>query len=201
MWSMVWCPYILEYSINHFNIIFYFVCSDFGSHRSSSSQSSVPPTRKMRLIHAAVIIQTWIRPYLSRMRQLRVQKYNMVVQKIVYIICKFMIRRRRKKKKLLEAKMTVIQRHVRGLLTRKHLFVLVQAGVRINTAWREHLAYKAIKNRLRRIDRPITVFFKGIRNVPVQAINSGSLKIRLSVWWHPLVRTERSIIVNRFVIP
>ncbi len=138
-----------------------------------------------------MLIQTRVREFLSRVRESRVLKYQIVVQKIIFFLCRFIIRRRRKKRKLLEAKATVIQRFVRGLLTRKRLYLLVQAGMRINAAWRQHLAYKAIKSRLRRIDRPVSVFLKGIRNVPFHVINANTLKIRLSVWWHPLVRALR----------
>ena len=87
-----------------------------------------------------MLIQTRVREFLSRVRESRVLKYQIVVQKIIFFLCRFIIRRRRKKRKLLEAKATVIQRFVRGLLTRKRLYLLVQAGMRINAAWRQHLA-------------------------------------------------------------
>jgi len=128
-----------------------------------------------------------MKQFIAKIRERRTIKYNSLVRKIVMFLCTAVIRRRRKKKRFLASKAVIIQRFVRGFVTRKVIFRVVKAGVKLNEMWRRHMAYKNLKSRLRRVDRPYSIVLNGVRNIPKRSMISDSIKIKISVWWHPLV--------------
>ena len=136
---------------------------------------------------AAMVIQGTVKQFLVKAQQRRATLNSIRLQRLIMVLCKWVIRRRRRKQKLRNEKAIVIQKIVRGFLTRRHLYRLVRAGVKLNETWRKHMGYKNLKNRLRRIDKPFSIVLKTVSNIPKKTINSAELRIKVSVWWHPLV--------------
>lgn len=82
----------------------------------------------------------------------------------------------------------MIQRLVRGFLSRLELFRRVRASVIVVTAWRRYKASTNLRQNLRRIERPLIVTLKNIKNLPPRFFSGGeSILIKVSIWWHPLL--------------
>jgi hypothetical protein len=137
---------------------------------------------------AARTIQGGVKGFLDRLRERRVARFQAQLHTVTMFLCKTLIRRRQWKRRMLDAKATHIQRIVRGFHARRFIYRQISAGVRLNEMWRRYLQYKSVKGMLRRIDRPHTIVLRNVRNVPKHSLASEHLKVKVSVWWHPLVR-------------
>jgi hypothetical protein len=83
-----------------------------------------------------------------------------------------------------------VQRYARGYLCRSWLFARVRASIIVIAAWRRYKSSNSLRRNLRRVDRPTTVTFGALVGDLDQLIPknmNSDLRIKLSVWWHPLL--------------
>ena len=136
---------------------------------------------------AVTLIQAGVRRYLQRKKFLAIKKHNDLMIRLTYFLNKMMRKRRARKLAVRNAAATKIQRFGRGIIIRKKIFAIVHAGLKLNFMWRRYVAYKSLKSQLRRVDRPYTVVLHGLRDLPKKFLTSDQIKVKLSVWWHPLL--------------
>jgi len=148
---------------------------------------------------AALIIQCKMRHFLSKKRVLKKRQEL------------WMAERERKKKAEWSnprtrphAAATLIQSFVRGSWDRNRICRLIRAALVLNNVYRRNVALVQLRKNLRRIDRPLQITLRGVRNLPAMIYEStASIKIKVSVYWAPLLHivTEKdlkSVIQGKF---
>lgn len=135
----------------------------------------------------AAVIQSAFRAYLGRRSYVR-KRYEMeMTRKLLFFILRCTRRRRRKRAELWRRSSTLIQKWVRGAAARRHLLERVRAGLMLKTALIRYIHYKKLKSQLRRVDRPISISLHGVRNIIKRNLNTDELRVKVSVWWNPLL--------------
>lgn len=156
------------------------------SQRFASVVAASSP-RRDRQESAAIAIQKVVREFLAmqrvRLRKMRVNAATKIAMFIVHATAK-----RRHRRNMVTVRAAVrIQQLWRGMCVRREMFREVRAGVILNEIWRKHQAYKSLKAQLRRVDRPYTIVLRGVRNIGPKYVNNEQMKVRVSVWWNPLL--------------
>jgi hypothetical protein len=97
------------------------------------------------------------------------------------------------KRRLMKTRSTIhIQRIWRGKKVRLDLEESIRASTRIVTMWRKVKNFRSLRTDLRRIERPLNIVLQACKSIPPGLLsltsgNSDKLKIKISVWWHPLL--------------
>lgn len=82
----------------------------------------------------------------------------------------------------------MIQRIARGKLARNFVVKLLQASRVLNKLYRKTVAFGNLRRSLRRIDRPLTLTIRSIRNMPAFVYNTHEfLNLKVSIYWSPLL--------------
>lgn len=136
---------------------------------------------------AIIAIQRVARRFLA-MQRLRLRKMRVnAATKIAMFIVHATAKRRRRRNMIMVRSAVRIQQLWRGMCVRREMFREVRAGVILNEIWRKHQAYRSLKAQLRRVDRPYTIVLRGVRNIGPKYVNNEQMKVRVSVWWNPLL--------------
>eukprot|EP01038_Epipyxis_sp_PR26KG_P004704 gene4704-6604_t len=136
---------------------------------------------------ATVVIQKHFRGYLAKCSIARMRFFRKMLARIIIFLTTGIIRRRNKIRKKRNEAASRIQRFIRGVLIRIEVMKVVRAGMRLNMIWKKHMAYKKLKQQLRRVEKPYTVIVRGLRGLPRKILNGDQISFRLSVWWNPLL--------------
>jgi hypothetical protein len=141
----------------------------------------------LRRYVTATKIQAIVRGKLARLRYEELLKEREIQRKVTaaMILIKFRKKVLYKREKVL--KCLVIQRWWRGTSSRLRLLLQVLASFVIHGAWKRHRQYWKLKRRLRRNDYPIRLTLHEITNLPPSSIETGSIKVIVSVWWSKLL--------------
>jgi hypothetical protein len=75
----------------------------------------------------------------------------------------------------------------RGCCTRWKLMIKILASYKIRSCWRSYKEYWKLKRCLRRGEIPITIVLHRLDNIPFNILTTGTLKVRVSVWWSSLL--------------
>eukprot|EP01036_Dinobryon_divergens_P024029 gene24029-32438_t len=144
---------------------------------------------KRRLFTAAQTIQRHVRGRVTRRYVAYWHKRRKaLMSRLVIFLCTAVLKCRRWKVKRQNQCATIIQKYVRGRLARNAMLKYVKSVIFLVTFWRRRMAYKAIRLRLRRIEKPCTIIVHSLRNmVPKKHIFASEIRFRISVWWHPLL--------------
>jgi hypothetical protein len=142
--------------------------------------------------NAVVIIQSVFRAYMQRKRFMATQRNQSLMVKLTMFLTKAMRKRRKLRAIKQNESVTKIQRYVRGNILRRKIYNIVHAGLTLNFVWRKYVAYKSLKSQLRRVDRPYTIILHGLRDLPKKYLTSDQIRVKLSVWWHPLLHIVSS---------
>ncbi len=144
--------------------------------------------QKFRAIERAIVaIQKLIKHYVQRKRIEKAKFLNDMGTRITLFLIKCLaVRKVRQKRRIFESA-TKIQKFLRGVRIRRQVYRIVSSGLRLNACCRKYIAYKGLKSQLRRVDRPLTIQLHGLRNIAERLVNTGNIRIKISVWWNPLL--------------
>jgi hypothetical protein len=136
---------------------------------------------------AAVRIQSVGRALAGRKVYSQKRHLNKMRRRILsfFVMCHYKFGKEKARQKHKYA--TTIQRLARGMIQRVRLSKFVKAGMMLNAFWRKHKAFRTLKQNLRRVERPVTISIQQLRNIPSQLIHTDHVKIKVQVWWHPLL--------------
>jgi hypothetical protein len=136
---------------------------------------------------AATVVQKYYRRHVALRKMKNRKVFNIMQSKITMFFVAGIARRRLRKRRILHDAAVRIQTFLRGIIIRKNIFSMVSAGLKLNSMWRKHRAYKSLKSQLRRVDRPHTLVVHGLRNISKKFVSNDTMRFKLSVWWNPLL--------------
>jgi hypothetical protein len=141
----------------------------------------------MRRVGASIVIQSIFRMAMARCLYHELVKDRQMKRQISVWLSMVRLRRQFKRRRLRVKAVITLQKFWRGAFERWKLMLRVLAGIRIVSTWRRYRQYWKLKHCLRRNEIPLSVTFHGLRNIPAKNMESGSIKIRVSVWWSELL--------------
>jgi hypothetical protein len=65
--------------------------------------------------------------------------------------------------------------------------IKILASYKIRSCWRSYKEYWKLKRCLRRGEIPLTIVLHRLRNIQSNILTTGTLKVRVSVWWSSLL--------------
>lgn len=138
------------------------------------------------LLASAIIIQKNVRKFLSRMLLKEKRSLLLLRKYLVRFISKIQVLKTRRRLRIRTAAAITLQKNVRGMIYRAHILRQIKAAMRLKRVWTKHRASKNLRESLRRVERPYAIMLNGLENFPI-AYNVKSLRVRVSVWWNPLL--------------
>ncbi len=159
--------------------------------RLAVDKTGVSNDRRMQTFRAmersVMLIQKLVRGFIARKRLLQAKAMNDRQRTVTLFVAKCLGIRRRKRQERLDKAAKVIQKFMRGYLARRKLFRVVNAGLKLNMLWRKYTAYRSLKGQLRRVEKPHTIIIHGIRNILPKMFVTGQVRVKVLVWWNPLL--------------
>jgi hypothetical protein len=153
--------------------------------RNSTSDRRIQTFKAME--RSVLLIQRLVRGFIARKRMLQAKAMNDRHRTVTLFVAKCLGIRRRKRQERLDKAARAIQKFMRGYLARRKLFRVVNAGLKLNMLWRKYTAYRSLKGQLRRVEKPHTIVIHGIRNILPKMFVTGSVRVKVLVWWNPLL--------------
>lgn len=168
---------------------------------AKTTDTSVSAVEWMNALRAmsksAKIIQRVFRGYvvrkMCRKKRLSIRYTMMVYMKLKSILrCRVRPRIRARHGRFMNYQCTVIQRYMRGCITRNLLFRRMLARVVIFELWRKYKLTRQLRCSLRRLDRPLVIMLHGLRDFPVCKLQANRIQVRVKIWWHKLLHLSNS---------
>jgi hypothetical protein len=160
--------------------------SKYGASRSSQKRLVI----KKLIETAATSLQRAYRRYVVAKEYLTKLTEERIKKNISENVYRLMLASKSRQRFFQRVAAKHLQRHVRGYLCRSWLYARVRASIVIIAAWRRYKSSNSLRRNLRRVDRPTTVTFGALMGDLDQFIPknmNSDLRVKLSVWWHPLL--------------
>jgi hypothetical protein len=136
---------------------------------------------------AACKIQTIVRRSLAKKQYQALLMDYEIQRRVTAAMILVRFRKKMLHKRQLITHCVTLQRWWRGAVLRFKVYLEVLAGYKIRNAWKRHLQYWKLKRRLRRNDYPISLTLHEIVNLPPSVIETGQVKVIVSIWWSKLL--------------
>lgn len=136
---------------------------------------------------AVVKIQSIFRSYVARKFIRKRRRFKMLKKKLYNVISLFMAKLHSERSRKEMNAILLIQARLRGMRARAMMYERIVAGIKITQYWFRYRQYKKLKEYCRRIVRPVRIIIDEIRGEPLKILLTGSLKVKVSVWWSPVL--------------
>ena len=134
-------------------------------------------------VKSAILIQSVIRMHIAKLNVYALRYYTRIIG---YRILAFvgMLRYRRMRPKIRAA--TKINKIIRGIRGRALFYRRVEAGIMITTSYRHYQARTAIREKLHRVERPLTLSIHGLRDIPKRLVYTEDIRSYCHHYQHML---------------
>lgn len=142
---------------------------------------------------ASILIQSRFRQTLAKKRVQCLAHERAMTWVIVRMIRRWVYKLRLRQKNATKLRACItIQRCYRGMKGREIALKRVMAGIKVNEAYCRFLQTSHLKLSLRRIERPLLITLRAVKNIRMADITGDKVKMRISIWWHNVLHTANS---------